>query len=267
MRDIAYSVRRLVGRHQGSLPVLITCPHGGDERPDDVDERTGAGLPPECRFEKTTDRFTRTIARGVAQALFDVFSQTPYVVFANFDRAYIDANRSPACAFEDARARPFYDEYHGAIRRFVTEIRRDNGGLGLLFDIHGTDGVQADPAELYLGTLDGSSVEKLLLLDPAALSRKRSLRGLLTREGYDLSKRSPETLRGGFTLEAYGSANPDGLDAIQLEIGTPLRTNGARRAEFIEDAAFAMSHLIARYADTGPMAAFRSANFLLRLPR
>lgn len=268
MRDIDYNVHRLVARHKGALPVILTCPHGGDQQPPGVlSERTGAGLPPECKFRKITDRFTRTITKGVAQVLFDVFGQAPYVVFANFDRAYVDANRSLECAFEDPDAQQFYDEYHNTIRTFVDEIRGDNGGLGLLFDIHGTDGVDGDPADLYLGTLDGDSIKSLLSRDPSAMSRKRSLSGLLRREGYVVSARTPETLRGDFTLEAYGSSNTDGLDAIQIEIESTLRTDERRRDVFIEDLAHAISSLVSRYADTHTMSAYRSANFLPRLQR
>ena len=62
------------------------------------------------------------------------------------------------CAFEDQDAKPFYEEYHNTVRNFVDEIRADNGGLGLLFDLHGTTQVNHDPAEVYLGTLNGEAI-------------------------------------------------------------------------------------------------------------
>lgn len=268
MRDITYTVRRLVARQQGALPVVFTCPHGGDEKPPGVqNERTGAGLPPECRFEKNRDSFTRTITRGVAQVMFDVFGEAPYVVFANFGRDFIDANRSRECAFEDPDAQQFYDEYHNTIRNFVDEIRADNGGQGLLVDIHGIKRIGGDPADLYVGTLDGDSIERLLSRDPRAISRRRSLAGLLRQQGYVVSARTPETIRGGFTLETYGSSNPDGVDAIQIEIESAVRTDASKRDVFIEDLASGISSLVARYADSEPLAVFRTASFLPRLQR
>src|SRR5262245_22742457 len=150
MTDMTYVEHLLVSRYQGAMPVVRTCRHGSVKQPpDDTIPRTGAGLPADCRFERNTDRFTRTITRGVAQVLFDVFGEAPYVVIADFDRAFIDANRraSQKCAFEDQDAQQFYDEYHNTIRNFVDEIRADNGGLGLLFDIHGTEQKDHDPAE------------------------------------------------------------------------------------------------------------------------
>jgi N-formylglutamate amidohydrolase len=268
MRDIAYTEHLLVSRSQGAMPVILTCPHGGDKQPPGVpNRRTGGNAPPECRFEIDTDRFTRTITRGVAQALFDVFGEAPYVVIANFDRAYIDANRSPRCAFEDLDARQFYEEYHKTIRQFVDEIRADNGGLGLLFDLHGTAAIEHDPADVYLGTLNGEAIYSLLRRDALAMSRKRSLPGVLREAGYVVSAEKPETLPGGFTLETYGSSNADGVDAIQIEMESIIRTDASKREVFIEDLAYAISNLAARYADTSTLAAFRSANFLPRLPR
>ena len=268
MRNIAYTEHLLVSRCQGEIPVILTCPHGGDKQPPGVpNRRTGAELPSACRFEIDTDRFTRTITRGVAQVLFDVFGETPYVVIANFDRAYIDANRSPKCAFEDRDAQQFYEEYHNTVRNFVDEIRAENGGLGLLFDIHGTTQVDHDPADVYLGTLNGEAISSLLSRDSRAMSRQRSLPGILREADYAVSARIPETLPGDFTLESYGSSNADGVDAIQIEIESTLRTDTIKREVFIDDLAYAISSLIARYADTPTLTAFRSANFLPRLQR
>jgi N-formylglutamate amidohydrolase len=270
MWTVDYEETNLVSRHRGTMPAILTCPHGGDKQPPGVaNPRTGAGLPSDCRFEPNTDRFTRTITRGVAQLLFDVFGEAPYIVIANFDRAFIDANRraSDKCAFEDPDAQQFYDEYHNTIRNFVDEIKADNGGLGLLFDIHGTVEIDHDPAEVYLGTLNGEAIFNLLSRDSLAMSRRRSLPGLLTEAGYVVSAKIPETLRGDFTLETYGSSNTNGIDAIQIEIESNLRTDTSKRNVFIEDLAYAISSLVARYADTLTLAAFRSANFLPRLQR
>ena len=268
MRNIAYTENLLVSRYQGAMPVILTCPHGGDTQPPGVpNSRTGVDLPSDCRFEINTDRFTRTITRGVAQVLFDVFGDAPYVVIANFDRAFIDANRREECAFEDQDAKPFYEEYHNTVRNFVDEIRTDNGGVGLLFDLHGTTQITNDPAEVYLGTLNGQAIFSLLSRDSLAMSRRRSLPGLLREAGYVVSAKIPETLRGDFTLETYGSSKADGVDAIQIEIESTLRTDASKREVFIEDLAYAMSSLVARYADTLTLAAFRSANFLPRLKR
>jgi hypothetical protein len=53
----------------------------------------------------------------------------------------------------------------------------------------------------------------------------------------------------------------DGLDAIQIEIASPLRDDAGKRAALIENMAYAIGSLVARYADTHTLAAFQSINF------
>lgn len=62
-------------------------------------------------------------------------------------------------------------------------------------------------------------------------------------------------------------ANPDGLDAIQIEIESILRTNERRCEVFIEDLAHAISSLVSRYAEIQTMSGDRSAKSLPRLQR
>src|SRR5215475_7209304 len=122
----------LVSRHQGTLPVILSCPHDGKESPSGVPERTGEGLPATCPpFRKVSDLHTREITTGVAQRLLDVFGEAPYVVIAEYDREYIDANRPSGCAYkipagnEVPAAQQYYDEYHNTLRNFVNEIRAE----------------------------------------------------------------------------------------------------------------------------------------------
>lgn len=75
MWKITFSTTRLVSRHRGTLPVLLTCPHGGDGKPAGIDKRTGAGLPEDCDFNLDSDLQTRTITTRVAQRLLDVFGE------------------------------------------------------------------------------------------------------------------------------------------------------------------------------------------------
>jgi N-formylglutamate amidohydrolase len=261
MRQIEYSRTNLVSRHRGTLPVLLTCSHGGDEVPPGVPERTRANSPLDCpRFEDDRDLRTREITTGIAQRLLEVTGEAPSVVIADYDRLYIDANRSAACAFEPApasEAQRFYDEYHNRIRQFIDEIRAENGGLGLLFDIHGTGGLEETPADLYLGTVCGQTVERLLRTDPRAMERPRSLRGFLEAADYTVVAEALELI-GGHTVRTYGSHNADGLDAIQIEIVLPLRKVQWQRDCLVEHLAQAIARLAVLWADARTLVVFRS---------
>lgn len=265
MRELTYTVLELVSRHQGTLPVILTCPHDGNEQPPGVpEERNGQNLPEGCQFEKDRDKETRAVTLAVAQRVFEFTGEAPYVIIAEFSRKFIDANRTPECAYEVQAAAPFYDEYHNTIRAFVDEIRRESGGLGLLFDIHGTAGVPGQPAGVYLGTDEGKTIEALRRVDPDAMSRRRSLPGLLTAAGItvlDLSTPPlpPGTskLSGGHTVRTYGSSHADGLDAFQIEIDESIRTDPDKRAHFIEALARTVASLVTLYASAQTSAAVR----------
>jgi N-formylglutamate amidohydrolase len=271
MWTIHYEKTNLVGRHHGTLPVILSCPHDGEESPSGVPERTGKGIPSDCPpFKKSRDLHTREITTRGAQRMLDVFGEEPYVVIAEFHRKFIDANRPDRpqnCAYEDPAAQPFYDEYHNTLREFVNEIRAEHGGLGLLFDIHGTQVIDTDPADLYLGTDNGNSVARLLDVDEHALFRRQSLRGFLEAAGHVVSPKEPgipenPAVDGGHTVRTYGSSNVDGLDAIQIEIASTLRNDAQKRADLIETLAYAIGNLVPRYADVHTLAAFQSIRLL-----
>jgi N-formylglutamate amidohydrolase len=255
MWTITYEEANLVSRHRGTLPVILSCPHGGAEQPAGVPERSGSvpGCPP---FSRSRDLNTIEITTRVAQRLLDVFGEAPYVAIAGFHRKYIDANRPAACAYEVSAARQYYDEYHSALRNFVDEIRAETGGVGLLFDIHGTLVIEEDPADLYLGTDNRKTVARLLQFDPQALWRRRSLRGFLGPEaaGYVISPKRPDIpetreVDGGHTVRTYGSSTPDGVDAIQLEIASTIRNDNDKRAAFIENLTYAIGNFATRYVN------------------
>jgi N-formylglutamate amidohydrolase len=263
MRQIEYSKTLLVSRHPGTLPVLLTCPHDGDEVPPGVPKRTVS--PPGCPpLELDRDLRTRAVTTGIAERLLDLTGEAPSVVIADYDREYIDANRSEACAFEHSEqpsdARQFYDEYHNRIRQFIDDIRAENGGLGLLFDIHGTGGIEETPADLYLGTVNGCTVARLLRADPQALRRRRSLHGFLDAAGYVVAE--ADRLKGGHTVRTYGSHKADGLDAIQIEITLPLRKLPWQRETLIEHLAQAIARLVVLWADVHTLAVFRSIDLV-----
>jgi N-formylglutamate amidohydrolase len=271
LANIKYVTNDLVSRHRGTLPLLLTCPHDGTASPPGIPERTGV---PGCDLERDSDLRTRAITVEVAERILELCGQTPYVVMADFRRRYIDVNRSAACAYEVHEAARFYDEYHRTLRAFVDEIRAEHGGLGWLIDVHGSRVLPEDPADVYLGTADGGSVERLLCLDELALFRHRSLRGLLTEADYVVSPSAPgvpepPAFAGGFTIQTYGSSHKDGIDAIQVEITAPIRIDAEARAVFAEQLAQALVVLVqdrteaVSQVSTGEMHLVRPAGDLL----
>jgi N-formylglutamate amidohydrolase len=150
-------------------------------------------------------------------------------VIAYFHRRYIDANRPEAEAYEHPDGRPPYLAYHQSIREFVRETRERYPEGALLLDIHGQS---EDPGRIHRGTRNGTSVTRLLArYGDDALVGRNSIFGQLAAAGYNVfppnipPRDSREDLRwnGGYTVDAYGSHNPDGVDVIQIEIGRNFR--------------------------------------------
>jgi hypothetical protein len=129
--------------------------------------------------------------------------------------------------------------------------------------------IENDPADLYLGTDNGKTIQRLQKIDRHVLWRRRSLRGFLGSEaaGYVVSPMQqgiPETpaVDGGYTIRTYGSSRPDGVDAIQIEIAAPLRDHKDKREALIEYLSSAIGSLVDRYANAYTLAAFQKVNFL-----
>jgi N-formylglutamate amidohydrolase len=182
----------------GSLPILLTAPHGGLQSVADVPERS--------RGTRTTDGYTIELGLALAKHLSERLGGTPYVVAARFNRKYIDANRAEAEALESPQAKPAYDAYHAAIRRFIADIRERFPRGGLLLDIHGQS---EEPGVVHRGTRDGATAGALLRRHgPGALDGPNSILGVVQAKGYpvfppagSIGKRKEDVrYRGGYTV-------------------------------------------------------------------
>lgn len=219
------SAASLVAIANGGLPIILSAPHGGQEGIPGVSRRQGSGVE---RFNVGRDTRTDELAEHVALELEKRLSAKPFGVTARFERKYLDVNRSRDAAFESDAAKSHYETYHGALREFIQRVKSQWGG-GLLLDIHGEG---ADAAAIYRGTQNGKTVRSLLQRFGApALSGKHSVLGQMASKGYkvlpsngDNDKDKETRYLGGYIVQNYGSHQELGIDAIQLEFGSSLRS-------------------------------------------
>jgi len=232
---LAQPPEELVHVQRGTLPILITAPHGGQKA------IPGAALrnvkDPALRAASrnwggavdSRDGGTEELAIGMAKEIQRITGQAPYLVAARFHRKYADANRPVEIAMEGPAARPAYELYHRSIRGFVDEIRRAHAA-GLLIDVHGQDKM---PDALLRGTRGGRSILKLYRRAGAAgVTGPQGLFGQLEAQGFKVfppnregvgAGREYPGLDGGYTVLTYGGDNADGIDAFLLEFGTVYR--------------------------------------------
>jgi N-formylglutamate amidohydrolase len=215
----------LVFVQTGTLPVIVSAPHGGRQPIPDVPERLGKGIP---NFQTVLDANTDRLTEAFAAELEKHLDGKPWLVIARFERKALDVNRPAEHAYESEKAKPVYDAYHAALEAACRAVRK-KFGRGILLDIHG----QGDfPDSLCRGTLNGKTVTLLKeRFGWPAVNGKRSILGQMERSGYkvrpsgggaDDAREDPKFV-GGYIVGTYGSHTGHGIDAIQLEFGTELR--------------------------------------------
>src|SRR5262245_35092320 len=232
----------LIRIQKGTLPIIISAPHGGQLAVPGVPERSGKGL---TNFQTVRDANTAELAESFALELEEQLGGKPWLVVARFDRAFIDANRSAEEGYESGKAKPIYEAYHAALRAACKSVKEKHG-RGLLLDIH-AQGEFKDA--ICRGTRNGKTVTLLLEREGQhALTGKRSVLGHLQRNGYrvlpscdaDAEVKEVAKFNGGFIVDTYGSHTGHAIDAIQLEFGTTLCAKD-RRARTARDLATAVA--------------------------
>jgi N-formylglutamate amidohydrolase len=229
-RDDSPKPADLILIQKGTLPIIISAPHGGRLEVPGVPERTGKGL---TNFQTVRDDHTAELAESFAAELEKQPNGKPWLVVARFDRKYIDVNRPAEEAYESTKAKPIYDAYHAALATACKAVK-EKFGRGLLLDIHG-QGEFKDA--ICRGTRNGKTVT--LLLDRNgrhSLIGRRSVLGHLQRNGYrvlpsceaEADVREVPKFNGGYVVNTYGSHTGYGIDAIMLEFGSSLRAKEQR---------------------------------------
>jgi N-formylglutamate amidohydrolase len=212
----------------GTLPIILSAPHGGRTPIPDVPTRRGEGV---NKFATVRDENTLELVDKLAAAIEKELGGKPYVVVALFERKQLDANRPREDAYETDKAKPYYDAYHAALGKFVAEVRK-TWGRGLLLDVHG-QGMMHET--VFRGTQNTKTVSALKQrYGMKALNGPDSILGVLEAKGYsvfppgdarDPAKENP-FFGGGYIVGTYGSDAGTGVDAIQLEFGGRLRMRG-----------------------------------------
>jgi N-formylglutamate amidohydrolase len=100
----AAGIEDLVLKQPGSLPIILTAPHGGTQAIPGVSARVVAGKGD--RYNAGRDPETDRLAIGIAAEIKALTGKDVYLVLARFDRKFIDANRPPEVAFDNPAAAP-----------------------------------------------------------------------------------------------------------------------------------------------------------------
>ncbi|MEM9589490.1 MAG: hypothetical protein AAGA03_19565 [Planctomycetota bacterium] len=114
---------------QGDLPVVITAPHGGRQKPEGWPERRD-GI-------KRADAGTDRLAMLLAQQLRKRTDHSPYLVSCRVSRSRVDMNRNQKeAAYGFPAAEKAWQHYHQSIAEHLQDAEQRFGRV-LLIDIHG----------------------------------------------------------------------------------------------------------------------------------
>jgi N-formylglutamate amidohydrolase len=224
----------------GTLPVVLSAPHGGTTPLPGVAERVAP--------DATTvlDTATLELATAVQGQLFALTGRKAHLVAALASRKYVDFNRSAAEAYEDAKVAPVYGYYHAALQAAVTAARAQSPAGAILLDLHGqgsADGL------IFRGTQFGNTADlpTLYRKAPNGLITEMLARGLAVSPG-SLAPGEQAGYTGGYIVETYGFPGGAGnrVNAVQLEFGFSFRSPGAAQTATATALAAAIkAHLLA----------------------
>jgi N-formylglutamate amidohydrolase len=221
----------LVFVQKGTLPIIVSAPHGGRREIPGVPRRTDNTV---ANFTTAFDVNSLELTEHFAKALEKKLDGKPWLVVAHFSRHYLDANRPRDGAYESDKATPYYDRYHESLEAACKAVK-EKFGRGLLLDIHGQGMFNR---AICRGTQNGKTVT--VLKDRygwAAVTGKWSVLGQMQRRGYsilpdcdgDATAKEVPKFNGGYIVERYGSHSGYAIDAIQLEFGLILREKARDR--------------------------------------
>ena len=200
----------------GSLPVIISAPHGG--------ETVIAGVPVRTSGTTVLDLHTYQLAKAIQAALFAKTGKRAYLVAALVSRQYIDFNRSADLSHESNALKPLYDRYYGALSSAVAAAKLQSPAAAVLIDVHG-QGVA--PSVVYRGTRDGkTAVNAALHTQPDGLITTMNVLGLGADPAAADGKENVN-FNGGNIVWAFGKNNSNGINCVQFEFGYGFRETQA----------------------------------------
>lgn len=249
----------------GTLPLLLTIPHGGDLKPASFLSR---------RYGVTAkDSNTVELGQMLREELQTLYGGTPHLVICRLHRSKLDCNRElKEAAQGDEQAVAAWKQFHHSAEEIEKTITRTHG-QGLTLDLHGHrhEDPRVELGYLLPAKLLNSVSDTKLDNDPA-LPQQSSIRWLAgqTQEPFSSLIRGPSSLgamlekkgfpslpspakpspgkaayfSGAYDIAAHGSRDGGSISAIQVECPwTGVRDTPANQRRFAK----ALAACLGRY--------------------
>ena len=219
---------------EGSIPIIISAPHGGVLKPKDIPNRTN-GV-----FE--IDSNTKELTHEITQEFLSQTNNYPHTIIMDLSRKKVDANRELTQATtKHKKAVESYDTFHNFIKDAKTKVN-EKFQKGLYIDIHGqshahghiefgyllfNDTLKLDDKAL-LEHQDQSSIKTLGNFSKHCfveqLKGKHSLSGLMNKREFKAIPsldmpyaKCGNYFEGAYNTKTYSSLDNGTISSIQAE--------------------------------------------------
>lgn len=238
---------------QGTLPIIISAPHGGTLKPEHIPNRTYG--------KKGRDRYTNLLTQDIALEFYKQTGKYPYIIILELARKKLDANREiNEAAQENQEAIKIYNTFHFTIQTSIEDVNR-KFKQGLYIDLHGHSHPNSYIEFGYLLSNDIlklpdneikkyqeiSSIKNLFKTSTEPfieqLKGKNSLSGIMSKRGYKTipSQKIPYALddkyfKGAYNTKKYGSYYGGNINGVQVEFPrTGFRDTEENRQKLAKD--------------------------------
>lgn len=231
---------------KGTIPLILSVPHGGDQIYEEIPERSSGIL--------GIDKNTILLAENLIDHIQSVYQdridkkEKPSFIFCKVTRSKIDLNRPIKNAFNQTSiiAKMIYQRYHEILKKYIFH-NIEIFNRSLLFDIHGFE-VKSRPqgfrdVDIILGTNNLKSI-----FDKPVKKKdwNKNIRGEIISKFLDLDipiapghqRRREYVLSGGFITKKYGASQVKNSESIQIEFSDRIRIyNGDLRSRVLKSLA------------------------------
>jgi N-formylglutamate amidohydrolase len=265
--QIHYGAHNFTEYRRGTLPIIISVPHGGLLAPDSIPDRT-------CNNPTTvTDAKTIELALRIDSSFYELTGCHIHLVICNLKRTKVDCNRNlvdGAC--NQTQAIGAWNDFHDFIDSAQNIALAENNNKAFYIDLHGHGKAQQrlelgyllndhayEQSDSLLNTnmyINKSSLKNLVSTNVNNSSHAQLLRGdfalgtILGNAGFPSvpSKQIPKPdttsnyFDGGYNTENYTSKAPGNIvNGLQIECNnTGVRDNAVNRKRFADSLARAL---------------------------
>ena len=228
------NLQKYVEFKRGSVPVILSCPHGGFLKPNFI--------PDKLRGSRLADKNKYLITKKIIQEL-KKNNIKPYYILSKIHRSKIDFNRPAraydACNHDSVVAKEIHSFYHQILENFYEECI-SLYGKSLVIDLHGFTKPHINYPDIIFGNIFGKTLKVVV----NSTSNGSEIFWVFSNMVKELSKQF--TLDDGLGITDFNLAYSGGyithqffkkenVNAFQLEIAKYIREDVGLTRVFIDN--------------------------------